>query len=209
MTSHDYSFKLLLIGDSNVGKTSILTQFVDNLYSDCFISTIGVDFKVKTLTIDQLLDGKTTRKSVKLWIWDTAGQDRFQSITSSYYRGAHGIIVCYDTTSKESFDNITKWISQIEHHSTADRKINTILVGTKSDLVTKRQVLYQTAQEFADSHNMKYIEVSSKTGTNIDLLFNTITQEMTQNPTIPVTVTPTVISYNKSSSPITSLNCKC
>eukprot|EP00397_Hematodinium_sp_SG-2012_P055492 GEMP01067782.1.p1 GENE.GEMP01067782.1~~GEMP01067782.1.p1 ORF type:complete len:243 (+),score=21.20 GEMP01067782.1:73-801(+) len=102
---YDYLFKLLLIGDSGVGKSCLLLRFADNTYTESYISTIGVDFKIRT--IEQ--EGKV----VKLQIWDTAGQERFRTITSSYYRGAHGIIIVYDVTDRESFNNVKHWIEQI------------------------------------------------------------------------------------------------
>ena len=103
---YDYLFKVLLIGNSSVGKSSLLLRFVDNAWSDLFVPTIGVDFKIKTMTIDS--------KNVKLQIWDTAGQERFKNITASYYRGAHGILVVYDITDMESFKNINNWLIEIE-----------------------------------------------------------------------------------------------
>merc|ERR1711871_1164860 len=138
---YDYLFKLLLIGDSGVGKSCLLLRFADDTYTDSYISTIGVDFKIRTIE----LDGKT----IKLQIWDTAGQERFRTITSSYYRGAHGIIVVYDVTEMDSFTNVKQWLHEIERY--ASEGVNKLLVGNKADLVTKKQVETQTAKEFADS----------------------------------------------------------
>ena len=109
-SEYDYLFKLLLIGDSGVGKSCLLLRFADDTYTESYISTIGVDFKIRTIQ----LDGKT----IKLQIWDTAGQERFRTITSSYYRGAHGIIVVYDTTEMESFNNVKQWLHEIDRYAT-------------------------------------------------------------------------------------------
>ena len=102
---YDYLFKVLLIGNSSVGKSSLLLRFVDNQWNDLFVPTIGVDFKIRTMEIDN--------KNVKLQIWDTAGQERFKNITASYYRGAHGIFVVYDISDNESFKNINNWMNEI------------------------------------------------------------------------------------------------
>mmetsp|Transcript_1323 Transcript_1323/g.3542 ORF Transcript_1323/g.3542 Transcript_1323/m.3542 type:complete len:180 (-) Transcript_1323:896-1435(-) len=114
----DYLFKLLLIGDSGVGKSCLLLRFADDTYTESYISTIGVDFKIRTLE----LDGKT----IKLQIWDTAGQERFRTITSSYYRGAHGIIVVYDVTDQESFNNVKQWMNEIDRY--ANEKVNNCIL---------------------------------------------------------------------------------
>ena len=111
---YDYLFKLLLIGDSGVGKSCLLLRFADDTYSESYISTIGVDFKIRTIEHD----GKT----IKLQIWDTAGQERFRTITSSYYRGAHGIIVVYDVTDQDSFDNVKQWLQEIERYASENVK---------------------------------------------------------------------------------------
>jgi len=120
-SEHDYFFKILLIGDSGVGKSCLLLRFADDSWTDTHISTIGVDFKIKTLQ----LDGKV----IKLQIWDTAGQERFRTITSSYYRGAQGIILVYDCTDQESFSNVRQWMGEIDRY--ACENVNKLLVATK------------------------------------------------------------------------------
>jgi len=158
---YDYLFKLLLIGDSGVGKSCLLLRFADDTYTESYISTIGVDFKIRTID----LDGKT----IKLQIWDTAGQERFRTITSSYYRGAHGIIVVYDTTDLESFNNVKQWLHEIDRY--ASENVNKLLVGNKSDLTSKRAVSFDQAKEFADSLGIEFIETSAKNSTNVEKAF--------------------------------------
>jgi len=158
---HDYFFKILLIGDSGVGKSCLLLRFADDSWTETHISTIGVDFKIKTLTID----GKT----VKLQIWDTAGQERFRTITSSYYRGAQGIILVYDCTDRESFNNVKQWMGEIDRY--ACENVNKLLVGNKCDLVAEKTVDVNTAKEFADSYDIPFIETSAKTAHNVEKCF--------------------------------------
>ena len=149
---YDYLFKVLLIGNSGVGKSSLLVRFADDEFTDNFMPTIGVDFKIKTLTVDN--------KQAKLQIWDTAGQDRFQTITSSYFKGAHGVLVTYDITDRESFSAIYKWMGQVEQH--ASENIACILVGNKCDLESQRAVSSEDGRELADFYKLKYIETSAK-----------------------------------------------
>lgn len=158
---YDHLFKLLLIGDSGVGKSCLLLRFADDTYTDSYISTIGVDFKIKTIE----LEGKT----IKLQIWDTAGQERFRTITSSYYRGAHGIIVVYDVTDSETFNNVKQWLHEIDRY--ANENVNKLLVGNKCDLVQKRQVEYNHAAEFAGQLGIPFIETSAKTAANVEKAF--------------------------------------
>ncbi|KAG7169654.1 ras-related protein Rab-1A [Homarus americanus] len=165
---YDYLFKLLLIGDSGVGKSCLLLRFADDTYTESYISTIGVDFKIRTIE----LDGKT----IKLQIWDTAGQERFRTITSSYYRGAHGIIVVYDTTDQESFNNVKQWLQEIDRY--ACENVNKLLVGNKCDLTHKKVVDYQTAKEYADSLGIPFLETSAKNATNVEQAFMTMAAEI-------------------------------
>ncbi|CAN1174724.1 Ras-related protein RABD2c [Linum perenne] len=160
-SEYDYLFKLLLIGDSGVGKSCLLLRFADDSYLDSYISTIGVDFKIRT--VEQ--DGKT----IKLQIWDTAGQERFRTITSSYYRGAHGIIVVYDVTDLESFNNVKQWLSEIDRY--ASENVNKLLVGNKSDLTANRVVPYETAKAFADEIGIPFMETSAKNAANVEDAF--------------------------------------
>jgi small GTP-binding protein len=144
-----------------VGKSCLLLRFADDTYTESYISTIGVDFKIRTID----LDGKT----IKLQIWDTAGQERFRTITSSYYRGAHGIIVVYDVTDLESFNNVKQWLHEIDRY--ASDNVNKLLVGNKSDLTTKRAVSFDQAKEFADSLGIEFVETSAKNSTNVEKAF--------------------------------------
>lgn len=161
-------FKLLIIGDSGVGKSCLLLRFADDTYTESYISTIGVDFKIRTLD----LDGKT----VKLQIWDTAGQERFRTITSSYYRGAHGIVVVYDTTDKATFGNVKQWLKEIDRY--ASEGVGKLLVGNKSDLTDDRQVDYTAAKEFADELNITFLETSAKDSTNVEEAFVTMAKQI-------------------------------
>lgn len=165
---YDYLFKLLLIGDSGVGKSCLLLRFADDTYTESYISTIGVDFKIRTIE----LNGKT----IKLQIWDTAGQERFRTITSSYYRGAHGIIVVYDITDQVSFTNVKQWLQEIDRY--ACENVNKLLVGNKSDLTNKRVVDFNAAKEFADGLGIPFLETSAKNATNVEQAFLTMAGEI-------------------------------
>lgn len=160
--------ELLLIGDSGVGKSCLLLRFADDTYTESYISTIGVDFKIRTIE----LEGKT----VKLQIWDTAGQERFRTITSSYYRGAHGIIVVYDVTDQDTFSNVKQWLQEIDRY--ACEGVNKLLVGNKSDLTSKKVVDYAVAKEFADQIGVSLLETSAKNATNVEQAFLTMAKQI-------------------------------
>jgi len=151
-----------------VGKSCLLLRFADDTYTESYISTIGVDFKIRTIE----LDGKT----IKLQIWDTAGQERFRTITSSYYRGAHGIIVVYDVTDQESFNNVKQWLQEIDRY--ACENVNKLLVGNKCDLTNKKVVDYTSAKEYADQLGIPFLETSAKNATNVEQAFMTMAAEI-------------------------------
>lgn len=165
---YDYLFKLLLIGDSGVGKSCLLLRFADDTYTESYISTIGVDFKIRTID----LDGKT----IKLQIWDTAGQERFRTITSSYYRGAHGIIIVYDCTDQDSFSNVKQWLDEIERY--ACDNVNKLLVGNKADLENKKVVDFNQAKDFASRLNIPILETSAKNAMNVEQAFMTMAAQI-------------------------------
>jgi len=152
--------KILLIGDSSVGKTSILLKYTDDKFSDNHISTIGVEYINKSLTING--------KKVMLRIWDTSGQERFLSITQNFYRNANGVIFVFDITNRESFKNIKIWLNELEN---CEGKITRILVGNKVDLEENRDVGKEMINNYIQKKEMKYFEVSAKEGINIDLIF--------------------------------------
>ncbi|KAL0913821.1 hypothetical protein M5K25_017311 [Dendrobium thyrsiflorum] len=139
----------------------LVASLLDDSYLESYISTIGVDFKIRT--VEQ--DGKT----IKLQIWDTAGQERFRTITSSYYRGAHGIIVVYDVTDQESFNNVKQWLNEIDRY--ASENVNKLLVGNKCDLTANKVVSYETAKAFADEIGIPFMETSAKNATNVEQAF--------------------------------------
>lgn len=164
--TYDLLFKLLLIGDSGVGKTCLLFRFSDDAFNTTFISTIGIDFKIKTIELGG--------KKIKLQIWDTAGQERFHTITTSYYRGAMGIMLVYDITSSKTFDNITKWLRNIDEHANED--VEKMILGNKCDMVDKRQVPRQRGEEVARQHNVPFLETSAKSNVNVEKAFMDLTQ---------------------------------
>ncbi|KAK9760953.1 GTP-binding protein, partial [Basidiobolus ranarum] len=126
--TYDHLIKLLLIGDSGVGKSCLLLRFCDDSFTPSFITTIGIDFKIRTIDLDG--------KRIKLQIWDTAGQERFRTITTAYYRGAMGIIVVFDVTDERSFNNVRNWIKNVEQH--ANEGVSKILIGNKCDIEDKK-----------------------------------------------------------------------
>lgn len=167
---YDYLFKLLLIGDSGVGKSNVLLRFADDVYKEDFTATIGVDFKICSRTIDG--------KLVKMQLWDTAGQERFRVITSSYYRGSHGIMVVYDISDRESFEHVRMWMQEIEKYAGQD-EICRLLIGNKCDLPnSKRVITREEGQELAEELGVPFLETSARHAHNIAQAFDVVCREI-------------------------------
>jgi len=166
----EIKIKLLIIGDSNVGKTSMLLNYTDNYFPESHLATIGVEFKVKELYTDKY--------KIILQIWDTAGQERFRSITKSFFRNTNGIIFVYDITSRKSFKNVKDWIKDSELHDIGFEKI---LVGNKIDLNDKREVNLDELKEYGIKKKIDVIEASAKNKINVDETFQKIVDLILNN----------------------------
>lgn len=198
MDDYDYLFKVLLIGDSSVGKTSVLLRYVDDKFNAEFQTTIGVDFKVSSFQ----MNGKT----IKLQLWDTAGQDRFKNIVASYYRGAHGIMLMYDITSQTSFQNVQRWFDESQNY--LQRSIPKLLIGNKADLASQRTVRMEDAKALADRLGLEYIETSAKNSINIKSAFETLTRSIMASNTVAVQGGATKGTKVSASKPVQTGCCK-
>ena len=158
---YDYLFKLILIGDAGVGKSSLLSRFTDDHFTESYISTIGIDFKVRTLEL--------VGERIKLQLWDASGQKRFETVVSAYYRGCQGFILVYDISDQKSFENIKKMLQDIVEFN-GEEAIK-LLVGNKSDLFATREVNYETAEKFANQLGIPFIETSAKDAINVEEAF--------------------------------------
>ncbi len=167
-TNHQYIFRLCLLGDSFVGKTSILTRYSDGVIQNKYISTIGVDFKVITLQLDNII--------TKIHIWDTAGQERFKSIAVNYFKSSHGFIFVYDITNKDSFDNINNWID-LAFQNNQNSVVN-FLIGNKSDLENDRKISIEEGKNFAEEKKFIFLETSAKDNININKVFEFFTYKL-------------------------------
>jgi Ras-related protein Rab-8A len=163
----DMQIKLLMIGDSGVGKTCLLLRYANDSFSPTFITTIGIDFKIKNIHLDG--------KRIKLQIWDTAGQERFRTITTSYFRGAQGILLVYDVTDRNSFISIRNWVAQIQMH--ADVNVNKILIGNKCDC-QDRAISYEEGESLAREYKIHFYETSAKMDLNVEKSFVTIATDV-------------------------------
>ncbi|XP_012668467.1 ras-related protein Rab-13 isoform X2 [Otolemur garnettii] len=187
--AYDHLFKLLLIGDSGVGKTCLIIRFAEDNFNNTYISTIdsptpihvwmvpkaltslkppGIDFKIRTVNIEG--------KKIKLQVWDTAGQERFKTITTAYYRGAMGIILVYDITDEKSFENIQNWMKSIKEHASAG--VERLLLGNKCDMEAKRRVQKEQADKLAQEHGIRFFETSAKSSVNVAEAFSSLARDI-------------------------------
>jgi Ras-related protein Rab-1A len=164
----DYLYKILLLGSSAVGKSSLLLRFADDTFKENQVSTIGVDWKIRTVDVNG--------KLIKLQLWDSAGQERFRTIASSYYRGAHGVAVVFDLTDAKTFAAVESWLEEIGEH--ANESVRRILIGNKNDLKDDRVVDEEEARAFAKSAGMQYIETSAKSSANVTEAFMNMTRDI-------------------------------
>jgi len=181
-----YLYKVLLIGDTGVGKSCLLLRFVDDTFTEGYISTIGVDFKIKTFNHDGNV--------IKLQIWDTAGQERFRTITSSYYRGAHGIIIVFDLTDQQTFDHVPLWLREITRYCSTVEKL---LIGNKCD--QERQVDPQRVQKFVENTKIQYLEASAKQSINVAKAFETLARQVYETKRVIENTLETSVLIQKSS----------
>ncbi|EGR31194.1 hypothetical protein IMG5_116200 [Ichthyophthirius multifiliis] len=168
MNQYNYLFKFILIGNTCVGKSCLLSQFTEGRFKKEHDATIGVEFGSKNILVNDTV--------IKIQIWDTAGQESFKSITRSYYRGSIGSLLIFDITHKESFDSLQMWLNEVINN--ANKSLSFIVIGNKIDLIGKRQVTYEEAQQFAKENNFIYIETSALTGENVENAFKQIAEEI-------------------------------
>ena len=169
MAKIDAKYKILILGDSTVGKTCFLTRYTDNTFQEEYLASIGMDYKIKSYE-------KEDGNSIKLYIWDTAGQDRFRSITRNYYKGADGIILIYDITKKDTFENVRNWINNIKDE--APDRVVLILVGNKVDDERNRVVPKSEGEEIAKEFNLPFFECSAKSDINVTPVFDTLIKKI-------------------------------
>jgi small GTP-binding protein len=168
--SDDCVYRVLLLGDSSVGKTCFLLRYCDKTFQEAHLSTIGLDYRLKSMTL-------TIGKNIKLQIWDTAGQDRFRAITKNYYKGANGIILIYDVTNLQSYENVKNWINQIKEE--ANPNVVVYLAGNKIDVEEKDKVVKtEEGQKIAEQYNLPFYETSAKSGINVNKVFEDIVEKI-------------------------------
>ena len=167
--SDDCVYKVLLLGDSTVGKTCFLLRYCDKTFQEAHLSTIGLDYRLKTMTLK-------SGKNIKLQIWDTAGQDRFRAITKNYYKGSHGIILIYDVTNLQTFENVKTWVNQIREEASPNVVI--YIAANKIDMEEERKVPKEDGEKLAEELGFPFVETSAKSGININETFEDLVERI-------------------------------
>ncbi len=165
----DIIFKILMLGDSEVGKSCFLMRYSDNVFVENYITTIGLDYKLKTIKLD-------SGKVIKVQLWDTAGQDKYRTIAKNYYKGSHGILLLYDITKISSFENIREWIQDIRQEVSPKSII--FLIGNKIDLTDQRKISKEQGEELAEEFKIPFFEASAKSGENVDEVFKALYEKI-------------------------------
>eukprot|EP01017_Pseudomicrothorax_dubius_P036446 TRINITY_DN5216_c0_g1_i3.p1 TRINITY_DN5216_c0_g1~~TRINITY_DN5216_c0_g1_i3.p1 ORF type:complete len:216 (-),score=48.70 TRINITY_DN5216_c0_g1_i3:125-772(-) len=165
---YDFLFKIVLVGDSGVGKSCLLLRFADDSFNENYLATIGVDFRFKTIEIDQ--------STVKLQMWDTAGQEKFRCITNAYYKGADAVVIVFDTNNRTSFENVSLWLDQVQEF--ASEEVEVILAGNKCDLQYTREVNVDEILEYSKANRLTYHEVSAKMNIKVFELFVSLSKRL-------------------------------
>ncbi len=169
MATDEYVYKVLLLGDTTVGKTCFLMKYTDKTFQDIHMATIGLDYRLKSMKLK-------SGKNIKLQIWDTAGQDRFRAITKNYYKGSHGIILIYDVTNVQTFENVKQWVSQIREEASANVII--YIAGNKIDMEEERKVNKEEGEKLAEELGFPFVETSAKSGININETFEDLVERI-------------------------------
>ena len=167
--SEETVYKVLLLGDTTVGKTCFLMKYTDKTFQDIHMATIGLDYRLKTMKLK-------SGKDIKLQIWDTAGQDRFRAITKNYYKGSHGIILIYDVTNLQTFENVKNWVNQIREETT--NNVIIYIAANKIDMDTERKVTKEEGEKLAQELGFPFVETSAKSGININETFDDLVERI-------------------------------
>ena len=169
----DVKYKIMVLGESRVGKTSLIKRYTKDQFGGVYLTTVGMDFQDKIIELED--------KKVRLQVWDTAGQERFRNVTKSYFQSSHGLLVVYDITDKESFEKINFWMENIKNN--APEKAKLILVGNKCDLANERKVTIEYGENKARNYNIKFFESSAKDGTNVNEIFEELVKQIIEGKT--------------------------
>ncbi len=168
---YDVKYKIMVLGESKVGKTSLIKRYTKDQFGGVYLTTVGMDFQDKIIEIED--------KKVRLQIWDTAGQERFRNVTKSYFQSSQGLVLVYDITDRESFEKLNFWVDNIKNNAPENAKF--ILVGNKCDLANERKVSYEEGENYAKNLNIKFFEASARDGTNVNELFFYLANEIYQD----------------------------